>query len=65
MVAADGSLGKTFYATHDGEYFTSFYFLTSGTETEDTMGSQKRIMDGQLMIIRQGKTYNAQGSCVE
>ena len=103
VVAADGSLGKTFYATHDGEYFTSFYFLTSGTveiskkegqlymkihgknsydvpvhiiydgsttdveniQTEDTMGSQKRIMDGQLMIIRHGKTYNAQGSCVE
>lgn len=103
VVAADGSLGKTFYAMHDGEYFTSFYFLTSGTveiskkegqlymeihgknsydipvhiiydgsttdveniQTEDTMSSQKRIMDGQLMIIRHGKTYNAQGSCVE
>ena len=103
VIAADGSLGKTFYATHDGEYFTSFYFLTSGTvkiskkegqlymeihgknsydvpvhiiydgsttdveniQTEDTMGSQKRIMDGQLMIIRHGKTYNALGSCIE
>ena len=31
VIAADGSLGKTFYATHDGEYFTSFYFLVSGT----------------------------------
>lgn len=30
VIAADGSLGKTFYATHDGEYFTSFYFLVSG-----------------------------------
>ena len=103
VVAADGSLGKTFYATHDGEYFTSFYFLTSGTveiskkegqlymeihgknsydvpvhiiydgsttdveniQTDDTMSSQKRIMDGQLMIIRHGKTYNALGSCIE
>lgn len=27
VIAADGSLGKTFYATHDGEYFTSFYSL--------------------------------------
>ena len=34
-------------------------------QTEDTMGSQKRIMDGQLMIIRHGKTYNALGSCIE
>lgn len=31
VIAADGSLGKTFYATHDGEYFTSLYFLLSGT----------------------------------
>ena len=31
VMAADGSLGKTFYATHDGEYFTSLYFLIDGT----------------------------------
>ena len=31
VIAADGSLGKTFYATHDGEYFTSLYFLIGGT----------------------------------
>lgn len=31
VVAADGSLTKSFYATHDGEYFTSLYFLASGT----------------------------------
>jgi hypothetical protein len=29
------------------------------------MGSQKRIIDGQLMIIRHGKAYNALGTCVE
>lgn len=99
VVAADGSLGKTFYATHDGEYFTSFYFLTSGTVTisnkdgklsfeidalnsydvpvhivyeastseiehiiQEQMNSHKQIIDGQLMIIRNGKTYNAQGA---
>ena len=102
VIAADGSLGKTFYATHDGEYFTSFYFLTSGTVTigkkdgklcfeinalnsydvpvhiiyeasttavenisKEKINSQKKIEDGQLMIIRNGKTYNALGSCVE
>ena len=103
VIKGDGSLGKSFYATHDGEYFTSFYFLTTGTveiskkegqlymeihgknsydvpvhiiydgsttdveniQTDDTMSSQKRIMDGQLMIIRHGKTYNALGSCIE
>lgn len=31
VIAGDGSLGKSFYATHDGEYFTSLYFLVSGT----------------------------------
>ena len=31
VIAGDGSLGKTFYATHDGEYFTSLYFLIDGT----------------------------------
>lgn len=102
VIAADGSLGKSFYATHDGEYFTSFYFMTSGTVTvskksgklafevnalnsydvpihiiyeasttalEDSsrtqINSQKKIIDGQLMIIRNGKTYNALGTQVE
>ena len=31
VVAGDGSLGKSFYSTHDGVYFTSLYFLVSGT----------------------------------
>ena len=102
VIAADGSLGKSFYATHDGEYFTSFYFMTSGTVTvskksgklafevnalnsydvpihiiyetsttalEDSsrtqINSQKKIIDRQLMIIRNGKTYNALGTQVE
>lgn len=103
VVAADGSLGKTFYATHDGEYFTSFYFLTSGTvkiskkngklsfeidalnsydvpvhivyEATNATGvgnlstekvdSQKKIVNGQLMIMRNGKAYNAQGAQVD
>ena len=103
VVAADGSLGKTFYATHDGEYFTSFYFLTSGTVkiskkngklcfevdalnsydvpvhiiyeassptaveniSTENINSRKKIVDGQLMIMRNGKAYNAMGTCVE
>ena len=103
VVAADGSLGKTFYATHDGEYFTSFYFLTSGTvkiskkngklsfeidavnsydvpvhivyEATNATGVgnlstekvdiQKKIVNGQLMIMRNGKAYNAQGAQVD
>lgn len=102
VIAADGSLGKSFYATHDGEYFTSFYFMTSGTVTvskksgklafevnalnsydvpihiiyeasttaleessRTQINSQKKIIDGQLMIIRNGKTYNALGTQVE
>ena len=31
VIKGDGSLGKSFYATHDGEYFTSLYFLVDGT----------------------------------
>ena len=102
VVAADGSLGKTFYATHDGEYFTSFYFLTSGTVTiskkngklcfeiealnsydvpvhiiyeasttaienisAEQINSQKKIIDGQMMIIRNGKRYNVMGTQVK
>lgn len=30
VIKGDGSLGKSFYATHDGEYFTSLYFLVDG-----------------------------------
>lgn len=50
VIAADGSLGKTFYATHDGEYFTSFYFLISGTV-------QIKHVDGQLHFEVNG--YNS------
>ena len=102
VVAADGSLGKTFYATHDGEYFTSFYFLTSGTvevskkdgklsfeidalnsydvpvhivyeaSTSDVeniistqINSQKQMTNGQLLIIRNGNTYNMMGAQIQ
>ena len=50
VIAADGSLGKTFYATHDGEYFTSFYFLVSGSV-------QIKHVDGQLHFEVNG--YNS------
>jgi hypothetical protein len=52
VIAADGSLGKTFYATHDGEYFTSFYFLVGGTV-------QIKHVDGQLYFEVNGyNSYN-------
>ena len=103
VIKGDGSLGKSFYATHDGEYFTSLYFLVGGTvkvtkkdgklhfemhavnsydvpvhiiyeapaseienvKVENMMGASKRIIDGQLIIIKDGVVYNAQGAVVE
>ena len=103
VLAADGSLGRTFYATHDGEYFTSFYFLVDGTVTiskkngklsfevqalnsydvpvhiiydssatsavenitTEQTNSQKKMINGQMMIIRNGKKYNVLGSSIE
>ena len=103
VIQGDGSLGKSFYSTHDGEYFTSLYFLVGGTvkvtkkdgklhfemhavnsydvpvhiiyeapaseienvKVENMMGASKRIIDGQLIIIKDGVVYNAQGAVVE
>lgn len=103
VLAADGSLGRTFYATHDGEYFTSFYFLVDGTVTiskkngklsfevqalnsydvpvhiiydssatsavenitTEQTNSQKKMINGQIIIIRNGKKYNVLGSSIE
>ena len=103
VLAADGSLGRTFYATHDGEYFTSFYFLVDGTVTiskkngklsfevqalnsydvpvhiiyessatsavenitTEQTNSQKKMINGQMMIIRNSKKYNVLGSSIE
>ena len=103
VLAADGSLGRTFYATHDGEYFTSFYFLVDGTVTiskkngklsfevqalnsydvpvhiiyessatsaidnitAEQTNSQKKMINGQMVIIRNGKKYNVLGSSIE
>lgn len=100
VIKGDGSLGKSFYATHDGEYFTSLYFLVDGTVVvskkdgklclemhavnsydvpvhvvydptaktgvENTQSpianTQKVLRHGQLLIEREGKTYNAQGA---
>ena len=103
VIQGDGSLGKSFYSTHDGEYFTSLYFLVGGTvkvtkkdgklhfemhavnsydvpvhiiyeapateienvKLENMMGASKRIINGQLIIIKDGVVYNAQGAVVE
>jgi hypothetical protein len=100
VIKGDGSLGKSFYATHDGEYFTSLYFLVDGTavvskkdgklclemhavtsydvpvhvvydptaktgvsNTQSPIANtQKVLRHGQLLIEREGKTYNAQGA---
>lgn len=99
VIKGDGSLGKSFYATHDGEYFTSLYFLVDGTVVvnkkngklhlemhavnsydvpvhvvyvpgattgvENTQlpipNAQKVFRYGQLLIVREGKSYNAVG----
>ena len=99
VIKGDGSLGKSFYSTHDGEYFTSLYFLVDGTvvvskkngklhlqmhalnsydvpvhvvydpsamtgvqNTQSPSANiQKVFRHGQLLIEREGKTYNAQG----
>ena len=99
VIKGDGSLGKSFYATHDGEYFTSLYFLVDGTVVvskkngklhlemhavnsydvpvhvvyapgattgvENTQSpipnAQKVFRYGQLLIVREGKSYNAVG----
>ena len=99
VIKGDGSLGKSFYATHDGEYFTSLYFLVDGTVVvskkdgklhlemhavnsydvpvhvvyapgattgvENTQSPntnpQKVLRHGQLLIVCEGKSYNAVG----
>jgi hypothetical protein len=103
VIKGDGSLGKSFYSTHDGEYFTSLYFLVNGTVVVskkegklsfemhavnsydvpvhvvyDPLGDtgvdhissptdkgDKQLRNGQLLIEREGKTYNAQGAVVK
>lgn len=101
VIAGDGSLGKSFYATHDGEYFTSLYFLVSGTvevsknnegtlhmeinavnsydvpihivydasgtdlenvNVENVIGTKKMMIDGELVIIRNGEAFSATGA---
>ena len=99
VIKGDGSLGKSFYATHDGEYFTSLYFLVDGTvvvskkngklhlemhavnsydvpvhvvyapgattgveNTQSTIPNAPKVFRyGQLLIVREGKSYNAVG----
>lgn len=104
VVAGDGSLGKSFYSTHDGVYFTSLYFLVSGTVevTKNAAGKlhfelnavnsydipvhiiydagattgisnsplpvtnpQKCLINGQLLILHNGDTYNVVGARVK
>ena len=103
VVKGDGSLGKSFYATHDGEYFTSLYFLVAGTvevikNVDNTLrfevnafnsydvpihivynafgtsiddvninnvtNVKKMMIDGQLVIVRNGKSFNLMGVCM-
>lgn len=102
VIQGDGSLGKSFYSTHDGEYFTSLYFLVGGTvkvtkkdgklhfemhavnsydvpvhvvyapretglhdvDINDVVSVKKMIIDGQLVIIRDGKSFNVVGVCI-
>lgn len=102
IIKGDGSLGKSFYSTHDGEYFTSLYFLVDGKVvvskkegklsfelhavnsydvpvhvvydplrntgvdnlSSPTDNCHKVLRNGQLLIEREGKIYNAQGAKV-
>ena len=102
VIQGDGSLGKSFYSTHDGEYFTSLYFLVGGTvkvtkkdgklhfemhavnsydvpvhvvyapretglhdiDINDVVSVKKIIINGQLVIIRTGKSFNVMGVCM-
>lgn len=103
VIQGDGSLGKSFYSTHDGEYFTSLYFLVGGTvkvtkkdgklhfemhavnsydvpvhvvyapretgfhdiDINDVVSVKKMIINGQLIIIRNGKACNMMGVLVK
>lgn len=103
VIQGDGSLGKSFYSTHDGEYFTSLYFLVGGTvkvtkkdgklhfemhavnsydvpvhvvyapretglhdiDINDMVSVKKMIINGQLIIMRNGKACNMMGMLVK
>ena len=103
VIQGDGSLGKSFYSTHDGEYFTSLYFLVGGTvkvtkkdgklhfemhavnsydvpvhvvyapretgfhdiDINDVVSVKKMIINGQLIIMRNGKACNMMGMLVK
>jgi hypothetical protein len=103
VIQGDGSLGKSFYSTHDGEYFTSLYFLVGGTvkvtkkdgklhfemhavnsydvpvhviynpcetglhdiDINDVVSVKKMIINGHLVIIRNGKACNMMGMLVK
>jgi hypothetical protein len=103
VIQGDGSLGKSFYSTHDGEYFTSLYFLVGGTvkvtkkdgklhfemhavnsydvpvhvvytpretglhdiDINDVVSVKKMIINGQLIIMRNGKACNIMGMLVK
>lgn len=103
---SDGTISTypSFYATHDGNDFTSMYFFVSGTVVvkkingklymeidalnsynvpahivydgsistdiennviKDRITTTKKIVNGQMMIIRNGKKYNVLGSSIE
>jgi hypothetical protein len=103
VIQGDGSLGKSFYSTHDGEYFTSLYFLVGGMvkvtkkdgklhfemhavnsydvpvhvvyapretglhdiDINDVVSVKKMIINGQLIIMRNGKACNMMGMLVK
>ena len=55
------SLGKTI-KSYEGEFTTQSTTALDNTHSQSPMTNvQKIFRDGQLVIIRDGKTYNAQG----
>ena len=66
----DGSVIPSYYAGYtDGWLVEPYYFFQTGTGVENINvnqdGVKKQLIDGQLVIIRDGKAYNAIGAQVK
>ena len=60
-INAQNSYGVPAHIIYDGSLTTD----VENVSAEHSVSSQKKMVNGQLMIIRNGKTYNAQGACIE
>lgn len=60
-INAQNSYGVPAHIIYDGSLTTD----VENVSAEHSVSSQKKMVNGQLMIIRNGKMYNAQGACIE